>query len=314
MSVQQRSYFCQNCQQQRLFTRHGMNHTPHILASIFLCGMWLPIWILMAIFYDAGFYCAHCGYSDSPRHLANSNLHQQRQEQMAYLAQQTERYFHLFVQWFKSLTLKWKIVVIAAPIVSLAFLNFINTPSKKADFTNKNSNSNANLFTNPSPSSSVVTANTNSAPETLDFNKPEIKARITKGKQIYKRIESRTGLPIMFSWRAQKMSLLIPTNDWNKMSKEDQINLTYYAENLVQEIKKYPALYAKKWTDYYKSGGQVAKGMQFDGLTESSYINEVEKLCSSCWSIAIGKVYKNDFSDDEHPVTGENVQNFRAQK
>lgn len=314
MSVQQRSYFCSNCQQRRLFTRQGMNHTPHILASVFLCGMWLPIWMLLWIFYDAGFHCSFCGYSDAPRHLANPHLRQQRQEQMTHLAQQTEKYFHLFVQWFKSLTLKWKIAIIATPIVILALLNFINTPSKKADFTSKNSNNNANLSTNPSPLASVITTNTNSTREILDFHKPEIEARINKGEQIYRKIESTYKLPIMFGWQGKDITLLIPEYSWDELTKDDQINLTYYAQNLISDIKGNPAPYVEKWSSYHKKKEQLVNSGELDGLSKSSYLLNVQKLCSSCWKIAVGRVESGGFYDDEYPVTGENVQSFRTQK
>jgi hypothetical protein len=27
-----------------------VNHVAHLLASVFLCGLWLPVWLLIAIF------------------------------------------------------------------------------------------------------------------------------------------------------------------------------------------------------------------------------------------------------------------------
>lgn len=26
-----------------------VNHVPHLLASVFLCGLWLPVWLLIAL-------------------------------------------------------------------------------------------------------------------------------------------------------------------------------------------------------------------------------------------------------------------------
>lgn len=63
----------------RLFQGQEMNHVAHILASIFLCGLWLPIWILSAISYKPIYHCAFCGYSDAEAFLRNPALHQQQQ-------------------------------------------------------------------------------------------------------------------------------------------------------------------------------------------------------------------------------------------
>jgi hypothetical protein len=115
----------------------------------------------------------------------------------------------------------------------------------------------------------------------------------------------------MFGWRASKMSLLIPISDWNKMTKDEQINLSYYAENLVREIRIDPVPYARRWSNYYKRTEQLESGGEYDGLYESSYIEQVENLCDTCWDITIGKLKRNGFYDEEIPVTGATVQSFR---
>lgn len=73
MPTLQSSDFCPNCQQQRLFTAQGMNHTPHILASVFLCGTWLPIWILLALTYKPRYRCGQCGFSNTGSSNAGYN-------------------------------------------------------------------------------------------------------------------------------------------------------------------------------------------------------------------------------------------------
>src|SRR5215213_8655634 len=82
MAIEQASFQCPQCQQQRLFTRQGTNHVIHLLVTLFLCGLWIPIWILIAI--DAGnkpFFCSQCGYSGTPRMLRNPYGNQYRQAQ-----------------------------------------------------------------------------------------------------------------------------------------------------------------------------------------------------------------------------------------
>lgn len=81
MATHQASFFCPHCQTRRLFTAHTMNHVPHILASVFLCGLWLPVWILMAMTDNPNYHCSQCGFSDAIRYLNNPNLRQQEAAQ-----------------------------------------------------------------------------------------------------------------------------------------------------------------------------------------------------------------------------------------
>ena len=56
-----------------------MNHTPHILASVFLCGLWLPMWLLIASTYNPPWHCQFCGYSAALKYLQNPRLYAQEQ-------------------------------------------------------------------------------------------------------------------------------------------------------------------------------------------------------------------------------------------
>lgn len=61
--MQQASLFCLKCQEQKLFQRPQMSHTPHILASVFLCGLWLPVWLILAATFNPPWRCSVCGSS-----------------------------------------------------------------------------------------------------------------------------------------------------------------------------------------------------------------------------------------------------------
>lgn len=69
-----------------------MSHTPHILASVFLCGLWLPIWILIAATYRPSWHCAFCGFTDEDKYLANPGLREteRHQQQQLYNHQQLD--------------------------------------------------------------------------------------------------------------------------------------------------------------------------------------------------------------------------------
>lgn len=85
--MDQSSFFCPQCNQMKLFQRPVMSHTPHILASVFLCGLWLPIWLMIAATYNPPWRCSNCGYSDAVAYLVDPG---RRQRERIYVSQQAE--------------------------------------------------------------------------------------------------------------------------------------------------------------------------------------------------------------------------------
>ena len=62
MPVKQNQFFCPVCHQPRLFTKPAPNHLVHGLVSLFLCGLWIPVWIIAAIVNSSKPYrCTFCG-------------------------------------------------------------------------------------------------------------------------------------------------------------------------------------------------------------------------------------------------------------
>ncbi len=64
MAVDQTSKFCGRCKKHTLHARPGTNHLAHALITLFLCGFWLPIWILASL-KIGGWKCQTCGYGGS---------------------------------------------------------------------------------------------------------------------------------------------------------------------------------------------------------------------------------------------------------
>lgn len=62
--MDQTSRFCSVCQKRTLWARPGTNHLLHLLVTLFLCGFWLPVWILASI-KIGGWKCQSCGYKGS---------------------------------------------------------------------------------------------------------------------------------------------------------------------------------------------------------------------------------------------------------
>jgi len=72
MPTQQASFYCPRCNQHRLFTKQGVNHLVHALVSLFLCGLWLPVWIIASMGEaNIPYFCSQCGLAGSPSSLRN---------------------------------------------------------------------------------------------------------------------------------------------------------------------------------------------------------------------------------------------------
>jgi len=53
---------CPICQAPRLFTKPGLNNLIHALVTIFTCGLWLFIWLIVALINSrAPYRCTNCG-------------------------------------------------------------------------------------------------------------------------------------------------------------------------------------------------------------------------------------------------------------
>lgn len=68
MALEQRQYFCQECQRNTLHTRtmRDPSTLAHLVITLFLCGLWLPVWLLSSLSISASnasipFRCNTCG-------------------------------------------------------------------------------------------------------------------------------------------------------------------------------------------------------------------------------------------------------------
>lgn len=76
----------------RLFEQQGANHILHLLITLFLCGLWIPVWILHSINTESSpYHCLSCGYADRYAYLANPNL---RAEQIRLARAQAQQKTH----------------------------------------------------------------------------------------------------------------------------------------------------------------------------------------------------------------------------
>ncbi len=53
---------CKTCDQKRLFEKEKQNNVLHLILSVITIGMWLPVWILIAVLGAfKPFRCTVCG-------------------------------------------------------------------------------------------------------------------------------------------------------------------------------------------------------------------------------------------------------------
>jgi hypothetical protein len=54
--------FCAVCGETRLFVKPGTSHGVHLIISLFLCGLWIPVWFLDTLCHNlTRSRCSVCG-------------------------------------------------------------------------------------------------------------------------------------------------------------------------------------------------------------------------------------------------------------
>lgn len=61
MSISESSRWCPSCEDYVLARSVGPNHLVHALVTLFLCGLWLPVWIVVCMVTDDRARCTRCG-------------------------------------------------------------------------------------------------------------------------------------------------------------------------------------------------------------------------------------------------------------
>lgn len=61
MSQKQASRYCPHCDRRVLALGTKANHVLHLLLSLVSCGLWLPVWLIVAAATSGNYRCARCG-------------------------------------------------------------------------------------------------------------------------------------------------------------------------------------------------------------------------------------------------------------
>ncbi|MEZ5423947.1 MAG: hypothetical protein R2682_12775 [Pyrinomonadaceae bacterium] len=194
MSVQQASYYCPVCQQQRLFTRQEMNHVPHLLVTLFSCGLYFFVWLLIYATYSAKFHCSQCGFADPVVYVANPYLRSQEAQLNADRTEMQGESSGLST-WFSGLTRSSKLFIIGlGVVVGVLFVTVVGVFSEFKNAMRKaNTQANANSTANSSSSPTTSTPKHGfREPSTLSSaeNLEEAKRRLSTGNDVDKTFAS----------------------------------------------------------------------------------------------------------------------------
>jgi hypothetical protein len=61
MGVQKKRMFCEEEVRMVLAERQTPNHILHLLLAVVTAGLWIPVWILVALFGSGSYKCPNCG-------------------------------------------------------------------------------------------------------------------------------------------------------------------------------------------------------------------------------------------------------------
>jgi hypothetical protein len=199
------------------------------------------------------------------------------------------------------------VLLVLTLIVVVPIINDNNNTNRQANNNNRVENKTNNKVSSDSP---VQGSQLSLTKKETDLNDSAIRERVQRGEEIDKNLEAKYRFPVDFDWGAENISLLIPTKEWNSLPKEDQVNLSFYAEKLISDIRANPKPYVDKYWHFMHFQGNSAPAYNYE-----SYIKAASNLCPTCWNIRLGKpIHENgkfDFEPDDAVVTGASADAFR---
>lgn len=113
--------------------------------------------------------------------------------------------------------------------------------------------------------------------------------RLTRGKRVFEQLNGiyqvagqMTTTPVV--------RIVVPQDGWNRLSKEDQVNLTIYAKSLISVVKANPTQYVD---------------IPSTSPLYSSFAIKTSSLCEDCWSIVLSYGNQQPYGIDQTVVSGD---------
>jgi len=103
---------------------------------------------------------------------------------------------------------------------------------------------------------------------------PNVAERVRQGAQLFEKIKSSPPNPLVtgVGMEYPALTTLVRKDRWDRLSKREQVDLTYYAESLVQDARSNPAKYSV---------------IPPSAPSYPLYEKKVRDLCAECWAVGI---------------------------
>jgi hypothetical protein len=98
-------------------------------------------------------------------------------------------------------------------------------------------------------------------------------ARVENGERLYKKMRAEAK-PTLSGFGAPSVSLVVPKREWARLSKAEQIDITFYAESLISRVRASPADYVD---------------IPPDAPVYRSALNYAQNMCGDCWEVITGE-------------------------
>jgi hypothetical protein len=279
MPFRESSGYCHVCQRQVLVRKETPSNTFHLLMCVFTCGLWVFVWIganLLNLFVK--YRCTNCGAQ-----LA-SDVGQVKDAGL----DAGDAGSGMFGQAESSSGMsphKVVVLILAGIFVGVPLLLSFSMLLRSSD------TQQTEKVANTSASATPVSAYP--------------KERIQRGEKLFNNIAAKYRMGVEFGWQAKFISLPVPKRDWDKLSQDDKVNVSLYAESLVPAVKAAPRKYVDRWK-------QRVQNLE---LSYDEFVNAASSLCDTCWQVEVGEPVKdiNGIWDveGEAVVTGRNAAQFR---
>jgi len=125
--------------------------------------------------------------------------------------------------------------------------------------------------------------------------------KASKGEAIYQLIKtkySEIGNPRIFGalTDSAKLTVWIPESEWDRMTRNDKVCLTWFAQSMISDARRTPSNYIElpSHLPSYKTA-----------------LSKVSNLCGDCWGIGVGRITPNGkgIYVDKIVVQGDSVWN-----
>jgi hypothetical protein len=104
--------------------------------------------------------------------------------------------------------------------------------------------------------------------------------RAQNGEKIYKKLVEglKRAEPQLSGFAAPSVRLTVPKSKWGKLSKPEQVDVTYYAASLVADVRANP----RRYVDLPVSAPAYENAVSYAG-----------RICEDCWEIMVGQPTKD---------------------